>query len=69
MFKRLFWLGVGAAAGFTGSVWIQRRVKQATDRFVPENVQRDVKAAVADGRAAMRSKEAELRARFDPTRK
>jgi hypothetical protein len=68
MFKRVFWLTVGAAAGFGGSVWLQRRMKQAVDRFAPENVQSDVKAALSEGRAAMRAKEAELRARFDPSR-
>jgi hypothetical protein len=68
MFKRLFWLGVGVATGFGGSVWIQRRMKQAVDRLAPENVQSDVKAAFSEGRTAMRSKEAELRARYDPSR-
>ena len=66
MFKRLFWLTVGAAAGFTGSVWLQRRVRHTVDRFAPENVQADVKAAVAEGRAAMRARERELRERYRP---
>ena len=63
MFKRLFWLSVGVVAGLGGSVWLQRRVRQAVDRFAPESIQGDVRAALAEGRAAMRAKEAELRAR------
>ena len=58
MLKRLFWLVVGVGAGFGGSVWLQRRMKQAVDRFAPENVQTDVKAALTEGRAAMKAKEA-----------
>jgi hypothetical protein len=66
VFKRLFWLVIGAIAGFTGSVWLQRRVKQAVDRFTPEHVQSDVKAALREGRVAMRAREDELRARYSP---
>jgi hypothetical protein len=66
VFKRLFWLLVGVAAGFTGSVWLQRRVKQAVDRFTPEHVQADVRAAFREGRVAMRDREAELRGRYSP---
>jgi hypothetical protein len=66
VFKRLFWLAVGLAAGFTGSVWLQRRVKQAVDRFTPEHVQTDVKAAFAEGKSAMRQRERELRNRYSP---
>lgn len=66
MFRRLFWLAVGAVAGFSGSMWIQRRVKQAVDRFAPESVQQDVRAAWDEGRSAMRRREAELRRRYAP---
>jgi hypothetical protein len=66
MFKRLFWLLVGAVAGFTGSVWLQRRVKQTVDRFTPEHVQADVRAAIREGRVTMREREAELRSRYSP---
>ena len=66
MFKRLFWLVVGVIAGFSGSVWIQRRVKQAVDRFTPEHVQGDVKAAWDEGRSEMRVREDELRRRYAP---
>jgi hypothetical protein len=64
VFKRLFWLSVGVVAGLTGSYWLQRRVKQAVDRFAPENVQADVRAALHEGRVAMRTREAELRQRY-----
>ena len=67
MFKRLFWLIVGAAAGFTGSYWIQQRVKRTVDRFAPDNLQADAKAAVVEGRTAARAREAELRERYRPS--
>jgi hypothetical protein len=66
VFKRLFWLGVGAVAGFSGSYWLQQRVKRTVDRFAPENVKADARAAVAEGREAMRRREAELRRRYQP---
>jgi hypothetical protein len=66
VFKRLFWLAIGVAAGFSGSVWLQRRVKQAVDRFMPEQVQADVRVAWEEGRTAMRHREAELRRRYAP---
>ena len=58
---------MGVAAGFGGSYWLQRRVRQAVDRLAPDNVQADVRAAVAEGRIAMRTKEIELRQRYRPT--
>ena len=67
MFKRLFWLGLGIAAGFGGSYWIQQRVKQTVDRFAPDRLQADAKAAVSEGRAAARARERELRQRYRPT--
>jgi hypothetical protein len=66
VFKRLFWLVVGVIAGFTGSVWLQKRVKQTVDRFAPQQVQQDVRAAVTEGRVAMHEREDELRARYAP---
>jgi hypothetical protein len=67
MFKRLFWLAIGAAAGFSGSYWIQQRVKRTVDRFAPDNLQADAKAAVVEGRTAARQREAELRERYRPS--
>lgn len=66
MFKRLFWLTVGVIAGLTGSYWFQRRVRHAVDRFAPDHVQADVRAAWTAGRSAMRTREAELRERYAP---
>jgi hypothetical protein len=73
MFKRLFWLFVGAGFGFGMSFWLTRMVKQTVERYTPERVGNDVagalrafgddlRAAVADGRQAMREQEAALRA-------
>jgi hypothetical protein len=73
VFRRLFWLSVGVGVGFTGSLWLQRFVRQKVARYAPERVSADLtnavkgfgtglRVAVADGRAAMREREAELRA-------
>lgn len=70
--KRLFWLGVGAIAGATGTVWAERKVRARVDALSPDHlvvtaaerarsVGRSVLDAVADGRDAMREREAELR--------
>jgi hypothetical protein len=76
MFKRLFWLMIGAMLGVGGSWWVTRTVKQKLARYLPARLTSDVahaaqsgttqlKAAVADGRVAMRQREAELRAELD----
>jgi hypothetical protein len=73
MFKRLFWLVIGASFGFGMSFWLTRTVKQTVARYTPERVgddlagalrgfREDLRAAVADGRQAMREQEAALRA-------
>lgn len=75
MFKRLLWLVIGAAFGFGVSFWLVRTVRQTVERYTPERVSSDlagalrqlgtdVRAAVADGRAAMREREDELKAEF-----
>lgn len=72
MFKRLFWLAVGTGLGFGASFWMMRMVRAQMARYSPEKVSadvagavralgRDLRAAVADGREAMREREAELR--------
>lgn len=71
--KRVFWLGVGYGAGIGTSWYAARKVKAAARRYTPEGlsgkvtdtvtgISRDVKAAVTEGRSAMREREAELRA-------
>ena len=78
MFKRLFWLTVGTLLGLGSSFWAQRRLRRAVRRIAPEHVRRqlswwarnllaDLRAAAAEGRAAMREREAALRAQFRAT--
>ncbi|MDP9402331.1 MAG: hypothetical protein M3P85_03150 [Actinomycetota bacterium] len=72
MFKRLLWLTIGVGFGFGVSFWVVRLVREKVARYTPERVSADlagavrelsatVKAAVAEGAAAMREREAELR--------
>ena len=76
MFKRLFWLVIGAGFGFGASFWVTRRVRETVERYMPARVSSDlanairgfgadVRAAVAEGRDAMHEREAELRAELD----
>ena len=76
MFKRLFWLMVGAGFGFGVSFWLMRFVRSTVDRYSPERVSgdlaaalrslgSDIREAVAEGREAMREREAEIRAELD----
>ena len=64
---------MGAGFGFGMSFWLTRFVKETAARYAPERVSADLagairglgtdlRAAVADGREAMREREAELRA-------
>ena len=85
MFKRLFWLTVGLAVGFGTSFRLTRAVRRTVERFLPERVAQDavagartvgaeLRAAVGEGRLAMREREAELRAELQrpapgPTRR
>lgn len=72
MFRRLFWLVIGAGFGFGVSFWLMRFVRETAARYTPERVSADLadalrsfggdlRAAVAEGREAMREREAELR--------
>ena len=76
MFKRLFWLFIGAGFGFGVSFWLMRFVRETVERYTPERVSADLskalkglgsdlRAAVAEGRAGMREREQELRADLD----
>ena len=76
MFKRLFWLTVGLTIGFGTSFWLMRTVRRTVERLTPERLTQDVmngarsltaelKAALDEGRAAMREREAELRAEIE----
>jgi hypothetical protein len=79
VFRRLFWLLVGAGFGFGVSFWLMRFVRSTVERYSPEKVSADLagalrdlgsdlRAAVAEGREAMREREAELRAQLAPER-
>ena len=72
MFKRIFWMGTGMAVGAGGAFWAKRKVEEAIERYLPEQVAvraaesakglgDTVRQAATEGREAMRSTEAELR--------
>jgi hypothetical protein len=76
VFKRLFWLLMGAGFGFGVSFWVVRFVRETVERYTPERVSMDLadalrrfgddlRTAVSEGRQAMRDREAELRAELD----
>lgn len=76
MFKRLFWLTVGLTIGYGTSFWLMRTVRRTVERLTPERLSRDalagaksvgaeLKAALDEGRAAMRERESELRAEIE----
>jgi hypothetical protein len=80
MFKRLFWLLVGVGFGFGMSFWFMRFMRETVQRYSPERVSgdladamrglgKDLRAAVADGRAAMRERELEIRAELENARR
>ena len=66
MFKRLFWLVVGFALGLGSSWALTRKMRRVATRYAPAEVvdrwSGTMRAAVDEGRAAMRSREAELKA-------
>jgi hypothetical protein len=77
VFRRLVWFTSGATAGFGGAMWIRRRMRRTVQRYAPEQLRADatasvrrlgsgVRDAVVEGRAAMREREAELRAELRP---
>lgn len=76
VFKRIFWLLMGAGFGFGVSFWMMRFVRSTVERYTPERVSADLgealksfgsdlRAAVAEGREAMREREIELRRELD----
>ncbi len=73
MFRRLFWLCIGAGFGFGVAVLLLRWVRDTAARYSPDRVTsdlasavrgfgQDLRDAVADGREAMRVREGDLRA-------
>ena len=84
VFKRLTWFGIGAAAGASGYVWAQQRVRKELDALGPDHLvviaagqagritksaARTVAGAVVEGRSAMRDREDELLAQRDGRRR
>lgn len=76
MFKRIFWMGTGIAVGASGAFWAKRKVEETVEQYLPEQVAiraaetakglgATVRQAAAEGREAMRTTEAELRARVE----
>ena len=79
MFKRLFWLVMGAGFGFGVSFWLMRFLKETAARYAPEKISGDlagalrqlggdIRAAVAEGREGMKEREEELRAQLEGRR-
>jgi hypothetical protein len=73
MMKRLVWFTAGTVAGAVGGLYGRHKAHEAAEKLAPTNVAkrtvvgvrdrgRDVVEAVREGRAAMRAREAELRA-------
>jgi hypothetical protein len=78
--KRLRWIVMGMSVGATASVWAQRKVKLLMRSYTPPEVAAraakrgteaagrtagEVRTAFAEGRQAMREREAELRHQID----
>jgi hypothetical protein len=72
VFRRLFWLVVGAGFGFGLSFWVVRAFRQTAERYAPgrlgadlggaiRGMGSDLRVAAVEGRAAMREREYELR--------
>ena len=76
MLKRLRWIVMGMGLGASASVWAQRRLKLWLKSYTPPEVAAraarrsseaagrkagEVRTALAEGREAMRQREAELR--------
>jgi len=76
MFKRLFWLSTGAVLGMGSSFWVMRAIRQRISQYAPDRVaenvasaargaREDLRAALIEGREAMRRRESELRAELE----
>jgi hypothetical protein len=72
MFKRVRWIGAGAALGAGTVLWAQRKLRGVADRYSPAGIAGDaveraislpgnLRDAFDEGRHAMREREAELR--------
>ena len=65
-FRKTFWLVTGIAIGIATSYAATRRLRRVAERYVPAEVvdrwSGNVKAAVNEGRTAMKARETELKA-------
>lgn len=65
LFRKLFWLSVAFALGAFSSWALTRRVRRVADRYMPAEIRDRFRdnfgAAVGEGRAAMKAREAELK--------
>ncbi len=72
MVKRVMWMGTGFACGVGVTLWADYKVRRAVGRLTPGSVGQQavdrargaggsLRAALTDGRAAMRDREGELR--------
>ena len=65
LFRKFFWLLAGFALGAMSSWAATRRLRRAAERYAPAGVRDrmrlNVRAAVDEGRDAMRIREAELK--------
>jgi hypothetical protein len=77
MTHRIRWLIAGVVVGVSGSVWAERKVKAVASRYSPaglagsatakaRSIPSEVRAALVEGREAMRAREAELRGTAAP---
>jgi hypothetical protein len=68
MIKRVVWLVVGFVLGLGSSWTVMRRVRRVASRYVPADVANrwsgTMRAAVHEGRDAMRAREAEWKSSF-----
>jgi hypothetical protein len=65
LFRKLFWLTIAFALGAVSSWALTRRVRRVADRYMPAEIRDRFRdnfgAAVDEGRAAMKAREAELK--------
>lgn len=72
VFKRLFWLVMGASFGFGVAFWLMRTVRDAATKYGPAGMTDtisgairqlgiDLREAAAEGRAGMRETEERIR--------
>jgi hypothetical protein len=77
VFKRLRWIGMGAAVGLGAEAWARRRLRRAVERGRPSEVGAlvarrarhwagEMGDALREGREAMAEREAQLRAQVAP---